>query len=256
MAHQVIDSWAQDDLLCLTASIDGYPGWMVRVGVVVSGTMAALAELQIIPRQVATLDGAHPFTGSAWGPGAKGRGYHPRPVPMRDWSRRAEDVPPGGLSARLLRSVNPGELVELAQKQARADSSRWGAEVDRYTEWARDHEPMPQIEDYLKGKKVTVEALGRTTRRRHGREGHGIDYYLKWAVWYVDKVASGCRKPIAELAREHQESVTFVRDTVDDARKRHGLLSAQPGRPGGDLTEKAKALLEERAGLGLAGQGG
>jgi len=82
---------------------------------------------------------------------------------------------------------------------------------------------------------------------RPGRKGHGIDHYLLWASRYATSVASGARRPIAALAAEHGEDRNYVRDTINDARHRHGLLTDPgQGRAGGELTTKARQLMWER----------
>jgi hypothetical protein len=87
---------------------------------------------------------------------------------------------------------------------------------------------------------------------RPGRRGNGIEHYLTWAARYAEKVNATPRErnPIAALAEEWEGSGvtrTYIRDTITDARRRYGLLtSSGQGCSGGELTEKALALIAER----------
>lgn len=97
-------------------------------------------------------------------------------------------------------------------------------------------------------------ALGQETDRP-GRRGYGIDYYLDWSVRYDDLVSMGVRSPIAVLAEEEfaryggdiEKIKIRVRDTIQDAGDRHGLLTSSPrGLARRRLTDKARKLLAER----------
>lgn len=81
-----------EEALHLVASIKGYPGWEVAADVVLTvGGTAALGMLRIRPR-----------------------GY-----PEDEDVPTAQDVPAGGIPARLVRAINAGELLDLAQADAR-----------------------------------------------------------------------------------------------------------------------------------------
>jgi hypothetical protein len=83
-----------------------------------------------------------------------------------------------------------------------------------------------------------------------GRPGRpDLDYAL-WAKRYVEALEVDSARPVKHLISTSDELVTGdeIRARLQRARKR-GLLTAAPkGRPGGELTDKAKALLRE-AGL-------
>jgi hypothetical protein len=96
-------------------------------------------------------------------------------------------------------------------------------------------------------------------RRRPGRAGRSDSFYLAWAVGYVERLGAGSRRPVKDLA-EHPPKIirgyisdgnltseATVRDIIHQARER-GLLTRSPaGRPGGELTPKAKQILKQLA---------
>lgn len=56
---------------------------------------------------------------------------------------------------------------------------------------------------------------------------------------------TGSTRPVADLAAGMALSRERVRDLLHEARRRGFLTSAPRGRPGGSVTEKARALLAE-----------
>ena len=87
--------------------------------------------------------------------------------------------------------------------------------------------------------------------RRPGRKGHDDRFLAQVASVYVGALAAGSRRPIADAAERLREvgqhySNARVRDLVFMARER-GFLTGPPGpgRAGGELTPKAKAILAE-----------
>jgi hypothetical protein len=93
-------------------------------------------------------------------------------------------------------------------------------------------------------------------RRRPGRAGRTDSFYLVWAEAYVERLAAGSRRPVMDLAEhpprpirgyvsnESEVSAATVRDFIHQARER-GLLTRSPaGRPGGELTPKARRMLK------------
>ena len=116
-------------------------------------------------------------------------------------------------------------------------------QADEFADWA---DQIPEDREVLL--EMSAEAKGMTPKARPGRKGHGIDFYLDWAVRYAEKIHAGVRHPNAVLARETGMDPNAVRDINTDARRRYGLLTEPPGRgrAGGQLTEKALALLAER----------
>lgn len=80
--------------------------------------------------------------------------------------------------------------------------------------------------------------------RRAGRPGRNDAYYAMWALRYVQRVSTGSRSPLKDLATEHGLKVSQVRDIVSEARRRDLLTATLRGRSGGDLTEQARRLIE------------
>jgi hypothetical protein len=206
--------YGDQESFLLYARIPDYPAWVVEVVVRLTESGPIASNIQVSP--------AASF---AQEPDA--------PEELR--------LPAGGIPTRLLRQINVGQLLALAQEIGRQQGRELAAETQKGREFV----------DYGDGHILNyVDAfrdLGEADRTRPGRRGNGIDHYLVWAVRYDLKVRASCPHPIAELAEEHGESKSYIRDTIADARRRYGLLTtAGQGRAGGTLTKKALALLAER----------
>lgn len=112
----------------------------------------------------------------------------------------------------------------------------FGDVVDEATRWLQ-HEGVRQM-------------IGSDWSRpvaRPGRRGQADEKYAGWAERYVDALARAPRSPIQLLLRENQDPTVTTAEQVrwflNEARRR-GLLTAAPrGKPGGELTDKARALL-------------
>lgn len=139
------------------------------------------------------------------------------------------------MPVRLPSKIDLRELVDLAQHCA-ADQHHRGPHAGRSPSFRPDS-------PHLGHPGGTTQ--GQTPKHvRPGRKGHRIDHYLLWADRNAATVASGVRNPIAVLAVEYGENRNYVRDTINDARHRHGLLTDPgQGRAGGRLTNKARQLL-------------
>ena len=202
----------------LWCSIQDFPDWVADATVMVGKFGPSVAELHLYPKT---------------------------PEVGRDgtWSQDPNDLPRVSLPSRLLRQVNAGELLDLAQKWAReiaGDMTR----QDR-TNATRLAEADSDFADYL----ARMDRAGAVARpaQRQGRRGNGIDHYLTWAVRYADAVAAGERHVHEYLSEKYAVSVRYSTDVVQDARRRYGLLtSGGQGRAGGILTEKALKLIRER----------
>lgn len=80
--------------------------------------------------------------------------------------------------------------------------------------------------------------------RRPGRGGRDPLFYAEWAARYLN----ACRKseaPVAHLAEEHSFSEASIRGFLGEARRRGLLTPAPAGKAGGQLTDKAIALLAD-----------
>lgn len=130
-------------------------------------------------------------------------------------------TPPGGLSYRLLRRLRIGALEAAARRQM------------------------------MEAPKV-VAALPKTwavdAARRPGSRGRDDVHYAEVAAAYVAAFKAGSDRPVVDVAESLYVAPKTVSNKLFRARER-GLLTSPPrGRAGGELTDKAKALLRD-AGL-------
>lgn len=206
--------------LRILASFSGRPEWAIEVLVLATDAGPCVRELKVQPHE--------------------GHNY----------AKEGGAMPRGGITTRLMRDVNVGELLDLARDCARSREA---------TVLAVAGNPAPDLpitDDFreelaatLRQQAATIGALSHRSRRP-GKRGNGIDHYLTWAVRYAEKVAAvpRVRNPNVVLAKEFRETPEYVRDTITDARRRYGLLTASPGRgrSGGTLTPKALDLIAQR----------
>lgn len=91
--------------------------------------------------------------------------------------------------------------------------------------------------------RLPVEVWDRWEQQPHpGRAGHPDLEYALLAAKYVELVQTS-EHPVRDLAKAEGRSEPRIRGLLTAARSR-GLLTAAPsGRAGGELTDKAKALL-------------
>ncbi len=139
--------------------------------------------------------------------------------PGGEWSRDPDDLnemPEGGITARMLRQIPLGNFVEGVSKMAASQS---GANLP--AGWA--------------------SSVTRRAPARPGRAGRDDLYYAVWAQRYVNNL--GNRSPIASLAKHYRMKPAGVSHLVHEARFRDLLTKSAPGRAGGVLTDKARALL-------------
>jgi len=134
----------------------------------------------------------------------------------------AGEVPPGGLSARQLRRATLGDLTRRVS--AGLIGQVMTAMAPQVTRTTDDDEAHP----------------------RPGRAGRDDHFYAIWAARYTAKAAYTPR-PIADLAHEHDRPPARLREYIAEARRRGLLTATTPGRSGGQLTDKARALLEQPA---------
>ncbi len=148
------------------------------------------------------------------------------------------EPPEGGLSARALRQVRLGEAVTRAYEQL----GRW-FESGRPPVFEGDAPSAPLLS--LAG--FRREALA--APRRPGRRGRDDNFYAVIASFYVEAVARRSAQPVKDAATTLSEAWgatytdTYVRDLLNEARRRELLTRPPRGRAGGELTEKARKLL-------------
>jgi hypothetical protein len=139
-----------------------------------------------------------------------------------EWSRTANgltDLPPGGITARLLRDISVSDLEQTLQEALHESSTHpvlraIARDVDAHSE-------------------------------RPGRRGRPDLHYARWAARYVDALRHSST-PNAHLADEAGLRPEQVRDAIHEARARGLLTKTGRGRAGGQLTTKAVNLLAEQ----------
>jgi hypothetical protein len=142
----------------------------------------------------------------------------------------SKTVPATGLPARALRQITMGELLDEFRAFAKSTAS------DRV------------FDDFIPT--ITAERLRRVagaSPRRPGPRAGSEEEYALWAARYVE-IARTNPHPIAALAKEHNVTRRFVKDKIDDARRRKGFITTAgtlgaPGKAGGRLTERAEKVL-------------
>lgn len=244
--YTVLD-WEQpeDGRGFLHVLVEGFPEWAVEVTVMPTEAGPAIVDLRIYP-WIFTKDEDE-------GPGHFRQGhrlFHTKdPEIAAMWSKQATE-PVSGIPARLIRAINAGQLLSLAQQRAAQDLD---ANIGRAQRFA--HAKKLDLSRQFLARAAKSQALSAELPKRTGRRGNGIDHYLLWAVRYAQKTATGVAHPIAALAKETGEEANYIRDTIHEARRR-GLLTKPPGgepgrrgggRAGGELTDEALNLLENRS---------
>jgi hypothetical protein len=242
--------------------------WLAAYRVVEQEGLPAVAELRIFPAEP---DAARP-------PG--------------EWSAQAlgekAPVPRGGLTTRRLRTVQIAkhlalirELTEPWLRAGRAEHARFvgqtwpaarrwfreemrrrrpnitKAELDRLVAWSRRHVFSDPLDaDWA----PRLRALAREVRTKPGRRGRPQQFYAGVAEVYAQAWDRGSRHPTADAAKRLRVSPERARDLVREARQRGLLSPALPGRPGGELTDRARRLLgrleRTRPGHPQGGRGG
>jgi hypothetical protein len=134
-------------------------------------------------------------------------------------------VPPGGLSARLLRTLK----FTLPRRELR-----------RLAEIVQKH-PVVYEGRFQSSPFLATEAQA---SRREYLKGRQDSFYAEIAKQYCKLAGSHVKNPIQVIAKSRSLSPSKVRDMIFQARKR-GLLTKPPkqGRMGGELTLKCIALL-------------
>lgn len=135
-------------------------------------------------------------------------------------------VPGHGLTARLLRQVKVAEHVD--------------GKMTEILEAQRGRLPAGRVAERL-----AEHGLADAPPRFRGR-GREDTYLASLASQYVQLLDQGSRTPVQALASQLGQDPAEVRDLIHEARSR-GLLTAAPkGRAGGQLTERALALLPKQ----------
>lgn len=135
-------------------------------------------------------------------------------------------VPPGGLSARLLRTLK----FTLPRKELKA-----------LRELRRKYPPIEYEGKFLSNPLLETEAKAPHTEHKGGRPDL---FYARIAQQYCKLLESGAKNPALTLAKERNEAPGNVRYMLWRARKRGLLDPVTKGRAGGDLTTECLELLK------------
>src|SRR5574340_61428 len=189
-----------DQSYWLETTIDG---WTLAYRVVDQRGQPIIAELRIFPRQKGT--------GPKWPPGQWPGTYG-----------GSTGIPPGGITARLLRLVQVRKGVQTHLRRI----------IDR---WAKER---PGLIDLPRPQATGIQAGSRPGRK--GRpDGELAQIALAYQTAYLDGRPAG-----AAVSRRFSLSLSQARDAIHRARIR-GILSpaTKQGRVGGTLTPLGKTLL-------------
>jgi hypothetical protein len=163
-----------------------------------------------------------------------------------------KDVPQGGLTTRILRRVRLGAHLAAITATVRGWASGGTPRKDRTTHIPAAPGRSAQVRVVFGAEDLdrdTAEGLGFSgppRERRPGRPGRSDREFAELAEQYVDARGRGSTRPTADVARERGYDVAHIRDGIHEARER-GLLTrpATKGRAGGELTPRARELLEQ-----------
>lgn len=143
-------------------------------------------------------------------------------------------VPPGGLTSRLLKRLTPFEALDTAEAQLRkAEKQSSDPSLPNFD----------RIQEYFSEVRLRTGDF-KTARNRPGRPARPDLFYARAAERYIDLIPSG--SPMPFLARELGLKPSGAEGVIREARRR-SLLSgpASRGKAGGELTAKAKRLLQK-----------
>ena len=198
-------------------------GWMAAFRVFEREGVLVVGELRVLPEEPDTGD---PKSRGYWLSGERAPG---------SWS--AENlgdralIPPGGLTARKARKA-PFEAVRQAVRELLARLRIEEGEVEQLFGPA----------GLLAERRWTPETYRRSPRGRRPKDDRAL---AEIAAVYVSH--AGSRTQLDDTARERKSSPQYTKRLLKQARDR-GLLGNPPGRgrAGGELTDRAKALLQEQ----------
>ncbi|SRR6266571_1061956 len=157
------------------------------------------------------------------------------------WSGESASVPLGGVPGRILRRLRLRDAIELFPQFV--------------ANWQRRHGKGPAKAVLGRVRLSTSKAVA---RRPVGRAGHPDEFYVRWAQAYLDRISAGSPHPVRDLSEDPPTPIEgfvsrgdyvdpeTVRAILNRARRRKLLTEAPPGRPGGELTPRALAVLRRQ----------
>lgn len=167
-------------------------------------------------------------------------------------------VPPGGITARLLRRAPLEQHLDLARESLSAWTMTYDKWAPRLTEIAHrvaaargrpdEGSELAARYDAALAPPLDIGDACRELRRRRGPIGHTDHFFAEIAQAYAAAVAAGSPRPVEDVVgwlakRGHHLGRSTVAGHVREARRRGFLSPALRGRPGGHLTEFARRLL-------------
>lgn len=198
-------------------SVPNHPEWSVAYFMTLREGELVLGEVRIYPESPPRADDlkVDAITAPGWE-------AHEQLSPLL-WSTRGDDVPFGGLTARILRQIRlqtgfPGGV--FAQLDEQLGLTRQPYRV------AADKKAPP----------------------RPGRRGRADEFYLPFIQAYLAAVTKRSSRPVQDAASRLGYPPSYVRDLLNDARERDLLTRPPPGRAGGRLTPKGEELLKSTKG--------
>ncbi|MGW2368639.1 hypothetical protein ACWCZ5_24055 [Streptomyces sp. NPDC001667] len=152
--------------------------------------------------------------------------------PQRITIEQAENAPARdvarGISTTVLRRLDLTEAVRAMQERA------------------------PSLEEEAREIGQAIEEAGKGAGRLLAMQGVSVPYLVVLSTVYVQMANMGATRPVDWLAQLIERRPETVRDHLKKAR-RDGYLSSLAGKAGGELTEKARAVLDSMPEAGEAG---
>jgi hypothetical protein len=172
----------------------------------------------------------------------------------------SHELPPGGITSRLLRRVPVGALLSALRtdltRMYRADLHTLRLARDSFVHDGEDPWPegfgvdlitLSELARIARSSKSMAEAVG-AFGQRPGRRGRPDVEYARLAALYVALHEEGNPAPVEALAESLHLSPAQVRNLLYEARRRNLRTKSAPGRAGGTLTDPALRLLEDNRG--------
>jgi hypothetical protein len=150
------------------------------------------------------------------------------------------DLPDGGLPASVVRELSFGDVVDTFARIIEAYWAPPGSALrpslrglDRVFPFLTSSEPPPRW------------APAAVMSKPRGRRPLSDEELLRASQAYADALRRRSKQPVRDAARQLGETSPRVRDLLNKARRRGFLtLPMHQGRAGGQLTPKARALLD------------
>lgn len=151
---------------------------------------------------------------------------------------RSEELPPGGLSFRRLQGFRLEDVLAVVRERVQS-AERTDIDLAGPLFGGDPWDPSNPHGLAVLG----IKPARLSEPRRTGPKGRPDRYYAEYALAYLQLIARGSSKPVADLAHERYFSTATVSDILNGARNRGLLTRPPPGRYGGKLTAKGRKVL-------------